>query len=243
MASNEDFAAAVEEFRDHCVRHGWTPSLYLACEERMATYHSLGFASQRAADEAIIDLTSWTAPMPAVDVRRYDRSQGVDLVIDEQLEEVTEDWLQTRHMGEMSFTIGRFSLESLSDGPVFILQKANRAEAFCAWLPYANGSAMVLDLLRQRHTAAPNTAEMLVAASLRLLADSGIREASLSAIESNATDVMNPLDREFMSRFCPQWLPRYIVYPRGAALSRINYALSAIRGQAHKSPKFGRSAH
>jgi lysylphosphatidylglycerol synthetase-like protein (DUF2156 family) len=32
-----------------------------------------------------------------------------------------------------------------------------------------------------------------------------------------------------MSRFTPEWKDRFIVYPRGASLARINYALTAVK--------------
>ncbi len=203
----------------------------------MPAYHSLGFASQRTAEEAIIDLAVWDPQqvrqftVPSMSVRRYDRKSGVDLALDEQLEEITENWLQTRNIGEMGFTIGHFSLESLSEGPVFVLGKEQRIEAFCAWLPYRNGSAMVLDLMRQRHAAPPDSAETLVAESLRLLGESGVREASLSAVplRQSSQDVVNPVDRDLMNVFSPRWEDRFLVYPRGAAVARLNHALAAVQ--------------
>jgi phosphatidylglycerol lysyltransferase len=237
MSSAEDFSGVVTEFTNHCVRHGWTPSLYLCSEDKLPVYHSLGFASQAAAEEAIINFGSWDAerfahePGPETTVLRYDRSVSTDLYLDEQLEEVTEDWLETRHIGEMGFTIGHFSIESLSDGPVFVLKKRQRIEAFCGWLPYRNGTAMVLDLMRQRHSAPPYAAQMLVAESLRLLKESGIMEVSLSTVpvRPSGEEVVVPVDRDLVAVFQPRWENRYIVYPRGAALARINYALQRVQ--------------
>jgi len=251
LSAPEDFPEVVKELTEHCVRHGWTPSVYLASEEHLPAYHSLGYASQPVAEEAIIDLTAWDPDafrkfsLPGLTVTRYDRSRGVNLFWDEQLEEVTEDWLQTRHIGELGFTLGHFSLESLSDGPVFLIGKPHRVEGFCAWLPYRNDAAMVVDLVRQRHRAPPNTAEFLVAESLRLLAEAGVRQASLSTVplRPSAPDAISPVDRDFMSIFGPRWENRYIVYPRGAALARINYALAAVQfgrfraRAARKSPR------
>ena len=226
LASDQDFAEVVKEFTEHCVGHGWTPSIYLADEDRLPVYHSLGFASQRTAEEAVIDLTSWDPSslrkfeVSNMRVTSYDRASNVEPLLDEQLEEVTEDWLQTRHIGELGFTLGHFSLESLSVGKVFVLGLPYRIEAFCAWLPYRNGSAMVLDLMRQRHGAPANTAEMLVSESLKLLREMGVKEASLSTVpfRPSTHDVTSPVDRDLMYVFSPRWENRFIVYPRGAAL-------------------------
>ena len=102
-------------------------------------------------------------------------SKGADPLIDEQLEEVTEDWLELRHMRETGFTAGHFSLEQLDQGPVFVLGNRYRIEAFCAWLPYKNGKAAVLDILRQRRHTPHEIVRAFVAESLRLLKESGFR--------------------------------------------------------------------
>src|SRR5437867_11683235 len=88
-------------------------------------------------------------------VHCYDLPRAADPLINEQLDEVTKDWLETRHMREMGFTVGHFSLEQLSDGLVFILGDRRHVEAFCAWLPYKNGLGVVLYLIRHRRQTLP----------------------------------------------------------------------------------------
>ena len=63
--------------------------------------------------------------------------------------------------------------------PVFVCGRRDRLEAFCTWLPYADGAGMVLDLLRRRHEARAGSREMLLGWSLEALAAAGVRELSL----------------------------------------------------------------
>ena len=223
IAPDEVFREAVSDYVDHCQRHGWMPCAYLAAEDRLAAYQQFRFQSLRVAEEAIIDLQSFPPngnnPV-AMSVHRYDRSRRVDPFVDEQLEEVTEDWLETRHMREMGFTVGHFSLEQLSEGPVFFLGTRHRVEAFSAWLPYNNGSAAVLDLVRQRRRTPPELVQSFLAHALYLLKESGFKEASLTA----AT-----IDRDQIEVFRPRWETRYLVHPRGANVSKITKALTAIQ--------------
>ncbi len=223
IAPDELFDQAVKDYLEHCGRHGWTPCVYMAAERRLPFYQSLRLQWVKVAEEALIVLES----LPAVDnvphayaIHRYDRSETADALIDEQLEEVTEDWLETRHMREMSFTAGHFSLEQLAQGPVFILGDRHYVEAFCAWLPYKNGRSAVLDLVRQRRNAPPETLVQLVTHSLRMLKEAGFEEASL-------TD--SALERDQIERFYPRWESRYLVHPRGANLSKITKALNSIQ--------------
>jgi lysylphosphatidylglycerol synthetase-like protein (DUF2156 family) len=123
-------------------------------------------------------------------------------------------------MREMGFTLGHFSLEEISQGPVFVLGNRYRIEAFSAWLPYKNGKAAVLDILRQRRYAPPEIVRAFVAESLRLLKESGFEEASLAP----AT-----VDRKQIEGFQPRWRKLYLAHPRGANLSKINRALAVIK--------------
>ena len=222
MVPDELFTQAVEEYTRHCERHGWTPCVYLAAEGRLPVYHSLKYQSVRVAEEAIVNLQAFT---PAICINelniihRYDRAAGADPLIDEQLEEVTEDWLELRHMREMGFTAGHFSLEQLARGPVFLLGNRYRVEAFSAWLPYDNGKAVVLDLFRQRRHTSQDIVRAFVAESLRGLKESGFVESSMSAAA---------IDREQIESFRPRWENRYLVHPRGANVSKITRALAAV---------------
>jgi lysylphosphatidylglycerol synthetase-like protein (DUF2156 family)/membrane protein DedA with SNARE-associated domain len=222
IASDESFSDAVSDYLEHCGRHGWTACVYLAAERRLPVYQSLKLQSVKVADEAIIDLNGFAAGncLHAYAVHRYDRSENADALIDEQLEEVTEDWLEKRHLREMSFTLGRFSLEQLAENPVFIFGDRHYVEAFCAWLPYKAGKAVVLDLVRQRRNAPPDVVLQLLTHALVMLRDMGFQEASLND---------SVLDRSEIERFSPRWEARYLVHPRGANLAKITKALTAIQ--------------
>jgi lysylphosphatidylglycerol synthetase-like protein (DUF2156 family)/membrane protein DedA with SNARE-associated domain len=223
LAPDHLFAQAVEEYGRHCERHGWLPCVYFASEERLETYHSLKFESAGVAEEAIVSIRELTPIIQIGElglIQRYDRSRGVDPLIDEQLEEVSEDWLELRHMREMGFTSGHFSLEQLAQGPVFVLGNRYRVEAFSTWLPYKNRANAVLDILRQRRHTSPTIMRAFVAECLRLLKESGFREASLTAAA---------IDREQIESFRPAWKTRYLVHPRGANVSKIIRAVSVIQ--------------
>ena len=225
IVSDDEFATAIEDYTNHCQRHGWIPCVYLASEDRLPMYNAMKLQSLRVAEEAIVDLRTLVTAEDkarAANVLRYDRSRGADALIDEQLEEVTEDWLELRHMREMGFTAGHFSLEQLSQGPVFILGNRHRVDAFCAWLPYKQNLGAVLDLVRQRRQTSPEVVQEFVAECLHRLKESGFEEASLTAAF---------IDREQIQSFRPRWETRYLVYPRGANVAKITKALTSIQGR------------
>src|SRR5215469_9129372 len=223
IVPGELFAEAAKDYIDHCGRHGWTPCIYFAAEECLPVYQSLKMLSAGVSEEAIVNLKAFTPDLSIGSlgiVHPYDRSKETEPLIDEQLEEVTEDWLELRHMREMGFTAGHFSLEQLGQGKVFVLGNPYRIEAFSTWLPYRNGKAAVLDILRQRRHTPHEIVRAFVAESLRLLKNSGFEEASLTA---------PAIDREQIESFQPVWKSRHLVYPRGANLSKITSALAVIQ--------------
>jgi hypothetical protein len=62
--------------------------------------------------------------------------------------------------------------------------------------------------------------EAFIAQSLRLLKEAGFEEVSVTP----AT-----IDRSQIETFRPTWKTRYLVYPRGANVEKINRALAVIQ--------------
>ena len=77
----------------------------------------------------------------------------MDTAIDEELESISDSGLAEKRLGEMSFTVGCFSLDALAAAPVFIAVSAARVSYSCSWLPYAGGRGVLFDLMCKRSDA------------------------------------------------------------------------------------------
>src|SRR6185436_18467936 len=201
----------VREFIEHCRRNGWTPCIYEAAEENLAVYRRLGMGTVKIAEEAVIDLGAFSlaggrraalrslvhkVTRAGLSVRAYARGAAPDPTIDDQLEEISEEWLAEKRLAEMGFTLGRFSLDSLAGARVALCHSAERVEAFCSWLEYRAGRAVVLDLMRKRRDAVSGTMDLLLAHSLLELKAEGLDEASLAnAPLANVGGPRGPLGR------------------------------------------------
>jgi phosphatidylglycerol lysyltransferase len=106
--------------------------------------------------------------------------------------------------------------------------------------------------MRKRSDAMSGTMDLLLAQSLQQLRATGIIEASLgSAPLASVTQREGVLDHavallfehfnrfygykslfQFKKKFAPQWEGRYLVYPSGADLLRIFYALTRLHRSA-----------
>jgi lysylphosphatidylglycerol synthetase-like protein (DUF2156 family) len=263
LAPEELFQESVLGFLEFAQKSGWTPCFYEVAEVRLPTYHALGLRSLKIAEEALIDLPTFSlsgnhranlramvnkVTKTGMEVLRYSRGNQPVPGIDEQLEEISEEWLAEKHLGELGFTLGRFSLEAITDIPVFMARSGELIEAFCSWLPYRGGKAVVLDLMRRRKAAPSGTMDSLIAHSLLQLKSAGIAQASLAnAPLANVGEPKRPLDRgvallfenmnafygyknlfRFKKKFAPRWEGRYMVYPAGIDLPSVAVALTSL---------------
>jgi phosphatidylglycerol lysyltransferase len=263
LTSDVNFNDAVRQYILHCQKHGWTPCIYEATESRLAAYQNLHLRSLKMAEEAVLDLTEFSlaggkrATLRAMvhktaklgfTLRQYVRQEEPDPAIDEQLQEISDEWLREKRLGELGFTMGSFSLENVTHIPLFLCLNGEQVEAFCSWLPYRNGRAVVLDLMRKRQSAISGTMDFLLSQSLLSLREQGFVEASLAnAPLANVEKPRGGLERgvallfenmngiygyknlfQFKKKFAPRWEGRYLIYPKGADLPKVALALTSL---------------
>jgi phosphatidylglycerol lysyltransferase len=256
LCAPEDVTASARDFVEHCRRHGWSPCLYAVPGDDLPAYAAARLKALRIGDEGMLDPSSVAAPASKdegnVSVWRYDRGASPDTVLDEQIVEVSDEWLADREIGELHFTFGSLDLDELSSLPVFVYGQADRLEAFCAWLPYASGTGMALDLMRHRRDAPEGCREALLARALEALAASGVREVSLglapvTAAADGRADAgpfglahrlgsIYRYDDLFALKdaFSPRWEPRHLVYPGDADLPHIAVAVVDAHTTLHE---------
>ncbi|HEV7500566.1 MAG TPA: DUF2156 domain-containing protein, partial [Vicinamibacteria bacterium] len=261
LCAPEDVEASVRDFVAHCHKHGWSPCFYAVPEEDLPGHAAARLKSLRIGEEGLLDPGAVAAPAAAagggppdataLEVWRYDRAAAVDAVLDEQIVEVSDDWLAEREIGELHFTFGSLDLEELGSLPVFVCgQPGGRIEAFCTWLPYADGAGLTLNLLRRRRDARAGAGEVLLTRALAQIAAAGVREASLGlvplAAEARAdagpfglADRLGAIYRyddlfALKDALAPRWEPRHLVYEGDADLPRVAVAVVDVHTTLHE---------
>jgi phosphatidylglycerol lysyltransferase len=263
LASEEDMPASIQAYVDFCRKHGWTPCFYEAAAARLSIYQDKGFHSLKMAEEAIIDLRTFSlsgnpranlramvnkATKSGLSVKPYNRKDNSLPELDEQLAEISEEWLSEKKMGEMGFTLGHFSLDALDSCRVFVCSSPSRVEAFCTWIPYRQSKSVVLDLMRKYKDAPAGTMDILLAKSLEALRAEGLEEASLAnAPLANSQEPQTRMERgvnllfenlnafygyknlfQFKKKFAPRWEGRFLIFPRNTNLPQVAYALTSV---------------
>ena len=258
----------IEAFVRLCRTNDWIPVFYETSDRLLDAYRRAGLHWFKIGEEAVLHLPSWSLEggkiakvrqfinkvrreAPDLNVREYARRSGSEPGIDDQLEDISSEWLARKKGGEMGFNLGVFQIEGLADKRTLIAQRADgRVEAFVTWLPYRAGRAVVLDAMRFREDAQPGIMDMLIAESAVLFKKEGLQAASLAmAPMANADDEapVSPYDKgvrlifehfsnvygyrtlfQYKKKFNPTWEPRYLVFPSPHQLLRIAYALVAV---------------
>ena len=195
----------VDEFIEHCRRHGWQPAFLAVREVDAPLYTERGFRSFYLGDEAILDCRSFSldaegmAPVRQA-VRRVDRAHRFEVLSEaaatpelaRQLNEISLEWRKgnvergyTMALGTDVGTTDPHRLlavawevgddQSLPGRPVGFLRLVPTGDPDG---PYGQG--YTLDLMRRRPDSANGLTEYLVANVATLLQERGVRRLSLN---------------------------------------------------------------
>jgi lysylphosphatidylglycerol synthetase-like protein (DUF2156 family) len=258
--------SALVEFITFCRRNDWQPVFYEISQEIRDACETLGFASFKIAEDARIDLDQFKldgkkfqrhrtalnhAKKYGWQFRWYDPGERIDHGLEAQLRLVSDEWLEAKHGGEMTFDLGAYSPEYIAQfGAAVLINAEGRVEAFSTWQPYDQGRGRSLDLMRCRTTTNVMDANILMA--LEHFRKQGIARISLGNAPLANIDAAlgNPLNREekavryvyenfnkvygykslfeFKDKYQPDWRPRYLAYKGAANLPLIALSLAAV---------------
>jgi phosphatidylglycerol lysyltransferase len=258
--------AAIAAFVAACRENDWVPVFYETSDRWLPAYEASGLKCFKVGEEAVIPLAGFTLAgskiknlrngiakverdAPGIAVREYPPTER-DAEIDEQLEDISSEWLQGKGIGEMGFNLGVFSVSDLADKRTMIASTPDGSIwAFLTWLPYRGGQALVLDAMRRRSNAPASVIDLLIAKSALLFKEEGIEAVSLATAPLANVDAaaVSAYDKgvrlifehfstvygyrslfQFKKKFNPAWEGRYLVFPRADLLPRIAYALTAV---------------
>ena len=255
-------AEALAELTAYCEESGLTPALLAAdtAERNLAT--AAGYSAMQIGVEAVLDVPSFStsgkrrsnvrhsvsrARREGVSVVRYDTSART-ATRTRQVAAVSEQWLLDKGGPELGFTLGRFDPGRLDDQEVYIAVEQEGGEgehvvAFVTWLPYDEGRAAVLDLMRRAHHCPPGVMELLVVDSVGDFARRGRVRASLGGVPLATTEDREGLSQRllgwlyehggvyeaaglfrFKDKFAPVWEPMWLAYPTRAHLPKVSVA-------------------
>lgn len=253
----------LRRFLERCDDYGGVPVFYEVGKANLHRYADFGLTFVKLGEEAMVDLTAFTLEggqghRNRQAIRRLEKDACTFRVIEagtvpaimDQLRAVSDDWLAAKSTAEKGFSLGFFSEEYLARGPVAVVERDGRIQAFANVWPGPGRVELSVDLMRYHHDAPKGVMEALLVHLMKWGREQGYRRfalgmAPLSGFESSpVASIWNRAGaflyehgesvynfqglRAYKDKFDPAWEPRYLAYPGGLRLPRIMADVSAL---------------
>jgi phosphatidylglycerol lysyltransferase len=256
-------AALIRSFLEHCDDYAATPVFYEIRKDSLHLYADFGLTFVKLGEEAVVDLSQFSLDgsrnKPLRHALRHLEHHGascrivlpaeVPAIIDD-LQSVSDDWLEHKAGGEKGFSLGFFRRDYVERFPVAVVERNGRIVAFASVWPGPNAIELSIDLMRYHHEAPNGVMEGLMVYLMRWGKDQGYRSfslgmAPLSGFEgSPVAPLWNRLGsflyshgekfynfqglRAYKDKFHPSWESRYLAYPGGLRLPRTLADVAAL---------------
>jgi lysylphosphatidylglycerol synthetase-like protein (DUF2156 family) len=263
----DDVVRSHPEFADYCRSRGWRPTYFSVSQRARDQLAGLGFKAIQVAEDTVIHLPEliftgkkWQTVRTAIN--RAER-EGISMrsvalehaphALKDQLEAISEQWIDDKSLPEMGFTLG--DLHRAND-PNIVMHIAVDGDGvvhgMTSWLPvYRDGSVVgwTIDIMKRGRAddVMPGVMEFLIAQSALSFKADGYEFVSLSCAPlSYSGAASGPVERlldilaermepyygfarlaRFKSQFTPEHVPMYLCFQDEAQLPVI--ALAVLR--------------
>jgi phosphatidylglycerol lysyltransferase len=243
-------------FRELCDRYGTRPAFYNVAPESMPQFVELGLTFQKLGEEALVPLDTLSIEGLKSSSLRYKlrhlRREGCrfELVpvaevpgILDALAAISDEWLKSKNLREMGFSLGRFDRAYMLNFPVAVVRISDRIVAFAnVWLS-GDRHELSIDLMRHVADVPHGIMEYLFfelmlwgkeqgygRCSLGMVPLAGLERRRLAPLWSQAGAFLFRHGQHFYNfqgllrfkaQFEPLWEPRYLAAPGGFALPRV----------------------
>ncbi|RUS66466.1 Phosphatidylglycerol lysyltransferase [Saezia sanguinis] len=241
-------ADLIWEFRDLCDQHRVRPVFYQVSAANLPYYMDAGLTAIKLGEEAIVDLTRFDLQSKTNRDLRYTWSRGqrdgLSLAFYApgtapmaQLQEISDQWLQNKHVREKGFSLGHFAPDYLRHFTIATVEYQGQIVAFANLLQTTNGASASLDLMRVADHAPNLTMEFLMVGLILHFQQHQLQRFSLGMVPLSGLHLRRgaPVTqrlgamifrrgeqfynfqglRRFKNKFSPHWEPRYMAVPAG----------------------------
>ncbi len=257
----------IHDFARFCKEQDWQPVFYCAHVANRATYEEEGFITFKVGEDARLDVADFKleggkfqnlrtarnkARKNGLTMQWYQPNPQVDHGLEAQLQLLSQDWLNRKHGGEMTFDLGSFDLKDIHErGAAIVRNPEGRIETFATWRPYNDGKGRCLDLMRGREEAR-DVMDFLIVEAIDHFKAEGVEEVSLgnaplanvdadtgileSRQERAVKFLFENFDRyygykslfNFKKKYQPEWQGRFLAYRPRTSLAMVGLAIAGV---------------
>lgn len=246
IGDEKTFGSCIWKFYNHCKTNKKETVFYEINKNYLNYYLDVGLSFLKIGEFAQVHLENFTLdgsdakPLRHAFNRVEKEGYAFEVIpvekvpeILDDLESISNEWLQDKNAKEKGFSLGKFTKEYLLNFPVGVIKKDNKILAFGNLLETSNKEEISLDLMRYRNDAVHGTMDYFFICVMNYGKENGFKKfnlgmAPLAGIEDNTASFWNKIERtifshgehfynfkglrSFKDKFNPQWEPRYIAY-------------------------------
>jgi lysylphosphatidylglycerol synthetase-like protein (DUF2156 family) len=273
ICRDTNIQTVLEEFKKFCSENSLSICFCQISEKYKSILEECGFIVQEYGKEAIIKLDTYSISgsktskirwannkmeKMGIKVTEYKPLISRSKIIDNQLFQISDEWLKMKKCGELSFMLGTLSLDKPFDRRYFIAcDKHGVILGLIVCFPYKSQKGYFIDITRRRKDAPLGIMEKLTIDICKILKDDKVKELSLglapladiqssNKIESKIMYIcfkfiykhMNSLYGfkalyDYKKKYNPSaWEPRFIAFSADATIISIGYAI--IKAKYHQ---------
>jgi phosphatidylglycerol lysyltransferase len=243
-------------FLERCDDFGGTPVFYEIDPEQLHHYADFGLTFVKLGEEARVDLSRFTldgseGAKHRQLMRRLEKDGGTVRILPpddvpgalDQLEAVSNDWLDAKSGAEKGFSLGSFDRDYIARFPVAVVEHAGRIVAFGNLWTGDGRRELSIDLMRYHRGAPRSVMEALLVHvlvwgkaqgyewfALGMAPMSGFESSPIAPLWARAGRFLYTHGegiyrfqglRAYKEKFHPVWKPHYLAYRGGLKLPRI----------------------
>lgn len=257
----KDAALSIESFKKFCSSNDWVPAYFQVMPAYLDLYQSAKYDFITIGQEAIVDLEKFTLEGSENKTLRNSFNKMVKLgyrydVLQppysarmlRELNSISEEWLTTRGLAEMRFSLGWFDENYLNTCPILLVRdREGFIEAFANIMTEFQANEAAVDLMRYRRVTESGLMDFLFVSLFQWAHGQGFStfNLGLSAFSGVGEDTSDPVVERtlhymyrnvnrfynfrglhsFKEKFHPVWSPRYLVYPGVPNLPAVSAAV------------------
>lgn len=261
IGPQNDAEHAIVTFKDYCAVNDWIPAFYQIKPDLLNYYDSIGFVKFPIGHEASVDLSIFTLDGSDNKTLRNSYNKmlrnGYKASIHEpphstrmlrELRAISDDWLSSRGMKEMGFSLGWFDEGYLNTCPILLVRDAEGfIDAFANIVTEFQSVEVAVDLMRHRSFSEKGIMDFLFVSLFQWAKEKGISSFNLGlstfsgigenpgdpAIERTLRFLYENINRfynfkglhAFKEKFHPTWSPRYLAFLGAGNLPMISLSL------------------
>ncbi|MDP4143634.1 MAG: DUF2156 domain-containing protein [Bacillota bacterium] len=262
ICSEEDMPLFITEFITYCKQNELDICFCQTLEKHIQLYTQLGFGNTKYGEEAMFDLQTYSlqgkkaakirnainhATALGIKVEEYKPLEFRDKSIEQQIQDISKQWLDNKKSSELSFMLGSTSLDNPMDRRYFVAyNEQNVMLGFIVFSPFAGGKGYMADVTRRKSNAPIGVMEKITVEAFKSMKSEGVRWGSLglAPLANVAEDGTLPgklleFVYEKLNNFygfkslhhykkkygCTFWEPRYVVYYPKLFTPKIAYSI------------------